>query len=54
MNNSEIILYQNPDVNIKIDVRLKEETVWLMQAQLFELFNGSKATVSDILGAHSL
>jgi hypothetical protein len=47
MNNSEIILYQNPDGNIKIDVRLEEETVWLTQAQLCELFQKSKATISE-------
>jgi hypothetical protein len=45
--NSEIIIYQNPDGNIKIDVRLEEETVWLSQAQLCELFQKSKATVSE-------
>ena len=47
MNNGEIILYQNSDGNIKIDVRLEEETVWLMQAQLCELFQKSKATISE-------
>ena len=45
--NSEIILYQNPDGKIKIDVRLEEETVWLTQAQLCELFQKSKATISE-------
>ncbi|HEY3372553.1 MAG TPA: RhuM family protein [Prolixibacteraceae bacterium] len=47
MNNSEILIYQNPDGNIKIDVRLEDETVWLTQAQLFELFQKSKATISE-------
>ncbi|MFM2392832.1 MAG: hypothetical protein RLZZ546_814 [Bacteroidota bacterium] len=47
MNNSEIIIYQNPEGNIKIDVRLEEETVWLIQAQLCDLFQKSKATVSE-------
>jgi len=45
--NSEIIIYQNPEGNIKIDVRLEEETVWLSQAQLCELFQKSKATISE-------
>ena len=45
--NSEILIYQNPDGNIKIDVRLDEETVWLTQAQLCELFQKSKATISE-------
>ena len=29
--NGEIILYKNQDGNIKIDIRLKDETVWLTQ-----------------------
>ena len=44
---SEIIIYQNQDGNIKIDVRLEDETVWLTQSQLCELFQKSKATVSE-------
>ncbi len=47
MPNSEILIYQNPDGKIKIDVRLEEETVWLTQAQLCELFQKSKATISE-------
>lgn len=45
--NSEIIIYQNNDGNIKIDVRLEDETVWLSQAQICELFQKSKATISE-------
>jgi hypothetical protein len=44
---SEIIIYQNQEGNIKIDVRLEEESVWLTQTQLCELFQKSKATVSE-------
>ncbi|MBK8701950.1 MAG: virulence RhuM family protein [Saprospiraceae bacterium] len=44
---SEIIIYQNTEGNIKIDVRLEDETVWLTQAQLCVLFQKSKATVSE-------
>ena len=44
---SEILIYQNSDGNIKIDVRLDDETVWLTQAQLCELFQKSKATISE-------
>ncbi len=47
MNAGEIIIFQNADGNIKIDVRLEEETVWLTQAQLCELFQKSKATISE-------
>ncbi len=47
MNSSDILIYQNADGNIKIDVRLEDETVWLTQAQLCELFQKSKATISE-------
>ena len=47
MNDSEILIYQNNDGNIKVDVRLEEETVWLTQAQLCELFQKSKATIIE-------
>jgi hypothetical protein len=47
MNTGEILIYQNQEGNIKIDVRLEEETVWLTQAQLCDLFQKSKATISE-------
>ncbi len=42
---SEILIYQNPNGNIKIDVRLEEETVWLTQKLMAELF---QTTVPNI------
>jgi len=36
--NSEILLYQTEDGQTKIDVRLEDETVWLSQTQMGELF----------------
>jgi hypothetical protein len=47
MNTGEILIYQNQEGNIKIDVRLEEETVWLTQSQICELFQKSKATISE-------
>ncbi len=47
MDTGEIIIYQNKEGNINIDVRLEDETVWLTQAQLCELFQKSKATISE-------
>ena len=44
---SEILIYQNQEGNIKVDVRLEDETVWLTQAQLCNLFQKSKATISE-------
>lgn len=47
MNTGEIILYQNSEGNIKIDVRLEEETVWLSQAQIAALFNKGRSTITE-------
>ena len=47
MNMGEILLYQNQDGNIKIDVRLEEETVWLTQAQIALLFGKGRSTISE-------
>jgi hypothetical protein len=44
---SDIIIYQNPDGNIKIDVRLEEETVWLTQDQMATLFGKAKSTINE-------
>ena len=43
----EIIIYQNQDGNIKIDVRLEEDTVWLTQAQMALLFNKARTTITE-------
>lgn len=47
MEESNIIIYQTEDGITKIETRLEEETVWLTQAQLCELFQKSKATISE-------
>lgn len=47
MNTGEILIYQNQEGTIKIDVRLEDETIWLTQAQICELFQKSKATISE-------
>lgn len=45
--NSQLLIYQTPDGQIKIDVHLEEETVWLTQAHMAELFGKSKKTISE-------
>ena len=45
-NQSELLLYQTPDGVTKIETRLQDETVWLTQAQLCELFHKSKSSIS--------
>ncbi len=47
-SNNEIILYQ-PEASVNIEVRLEDETVWLTQAQIVELFASSKANISEHL-----
>ena len=41
----EIVLYQ-PDESIRLEVRIEDETVWLTQAQMAELFQTTKQNVS--------
>ncbi len=49
MNNSEIILYTTPQGEIKIEVFLQDETVWLTQRAIGELFGVVKSTISEHL-----
>ncbi len=44
---SEILIYQTEKGNTKLDVRLEDETVWLTQAQLVELYQTTKSNVSE-------
>lgn len=42
MVENEILIYQTEDGQTKIDVKFQDETVWLTQAQLCELYQTSK------------
>ena len=44
---SEILIYQTDDGQTKIDVKFEDETVWLTQAQLCELYQTSKSNISE-------
>lgn len=44
-NENEIILYQ-PDSTVSIEVKVENETVWLTQAQMTELFQSTKQNIS--------
>ena len=46
-NQSKILIYQTDDGNTKIQVQLDEHTVWLTQADMVELFQSSKANISE-------
>ncbi len=47
MNNSDLLIYQAPDGRIKIDVRLEDETVWLTQEHMAQLFGKAKSTINE-------
>ncbi len=46
-NQEQILIYQTDDGNTHIDVRLEDETIWLTQNQLVELYQTSKSNVSE-------
>lgn len=45
-NKSEIILYQTEDGTTEVDVKLVENTVWLNQSQMSELFQRDQSVIS--------
>lgn len=47
---SEFIIYQTEDGQTKIQTRLENETVWLTQAQMAELFDKGRSTITEHIG----
>ncbi len=45
-SSSEIVLYEAPDGEVRMDVRFDQETVWLTQAQMVELFGRDQSVLS--------
>lgn len=45
MENNKIIIYQTEDGQTQIDVRLENETVWLTQSQMAELFQTDRTSI---------
>lgn len=43
---SQVLLYRAPDGRTRLEVRLQDETVWLTQAQMAELFQTTVANVN--------
>jgi len=43
---SEILLYQTDDGSTRVEVRLQEETVWLSQLRMAELFQTTKQNIN--------
>ena len=46
----EIVLYQSEDGNIKVDVLFQDETVWLTQEQIAQLFGKGRTTITEHIG----
>jgi hypothetical protein len=44
---SQILIYQNESGEINVDVRLEENSLWLSQAQICEVFGKAKSTISE-------
>jgi len=44
---SQILIYETPNGNIKIDVVLEDETVWLSQEQMSLLFGKGRTTITE-------
>lgn len=49
-SNNQIVIYQSEDGQTQVDVRLENETVWLTQAQMVDLFQTTKQNVSLHVG----
>lgn len=47
MNENKVIIYTAGDGQTKIDVKLEDETLWLTQAQMCELYQTSKSNISE-------
>lgn len=45
--NNQIIIYQTEDGQTRVDVRMENETVWLTQAQMSELFKSSRTNIVE-------
>ena len=45
MQQDKIVIYQTEDGQTQIDVRLENETVWLTQAQMAELFETDRTSI---------
>jgi hypothetical protein len=45
--NSQLIMYQTEDGHTRIEVTMDEDTVWLSQSQMCQLFQKGKFTISE-------
>ncbi len=46
-NNSELIIYKSKDGKTKMEVKLENNTIWLTQNQISELFDKCRSTITE-------
>src|SRR3989338_6001263 len=46
----EIVIYQTKDKKVQLEVKLEQETVWLTQKQIAELFKADRTVITKHLG----
>lgn len=51
MQNQNILIYQNEQGNIKVNVKFEDESIWLTQSQICELYGKAKSTISEHIKA---
>ncbi|NQY73499.1 MAG: hypothetical protein HRT90_01920 [Candidatus Margulisbacteria bacterium] len=49
MTESNILIYQNNNGDVKVDVRFEDETVWLTQAHMATLFGKRRSTITGLM-----
>jgi hypothetical protein len=45
--NNQIIIYNTPDGETKLEVKLENDTVWLTQEQMAEVFDKGRSTITE-------
>lgn len=47
INDDQILIYQNTDGSVKVEVRMEDETIWLSQMQIAQLFGKGRSTITE-------
>jgi hypothetical protein len=47
---NQIVIYTSPDNHTEVTVKMQDDTVWLTQAQMAELFDKSRTTITEHIG----
>ena len=51
MQNQNILIYQNEQGNVKVGVKFEDESIWITQSQICELYGKAKSTISEHIKA---